>query len=61
MNILVFNQSFFPISETFVHRQVTGLSRNHEVTMLAYRFENEDKFAFDGKKVALAPCQVLPD
>lgn len=58
---MVFNQSFFPISETFVHRQVTGLSRNHEVTMLAYRFENEDKFPIDVKKVALAPYQGLPD
>jgi glycosyltransferase involved in cell wall biosynthesis len=61
MNILVFNQSFFPLSETFVHRQVVGLSRYHDVTMLAYRYENEDKFPTDARKVLLAPYQGLPD
>jgi colanic acid/amylovoran biosynthesis glycosyltransferase len=61
MNILVFNQSFFPLSETFVHRQVLGLSRYHDVTMLTYRYENEDKFPIDVKKVLLAPYQGLPD
>lgn len=55
MNILVFNQSFFPLSETFVHRQVVGLSRYHDLTMLTYRYENEDKFPIDVKKVLLAP------
>lgn len=61
MNILVFNQSFFPLSETFVHRQVVGLSRYHDVTMLTYRYENEDKFPIDVKKELLAPYQGLPD
>jgi colanic acid/amylovoran biosynthesis glycosyltransferase len=61
MNILVFNQSFFPLSETFVHRQVVGLSRYHHVTMLTYRYENEDKFPIDVKKELLAPYQGLPD
>ncbi len=61
MNILVFNQSFFPLSETFVHRQVVGLSRYHEVTMLTYRYENEDKFPIDVKKELLTPYRGLPD
>lgn len=61
MNILVFNQSFFPLSETFVHRQVVGLSAYHDVTMLTYRYENEDKFPIDVKKVLLAPYRGLPD
>ena len=55
MNILVFNESFFPLSETFVHRQVVGLARYHNVTMLAYRFEHEDKFPADVKKILLTP------
>lgn len=61
MNILVFNQSFFPLSETFVHRQVLGLSRSHQVTMLAYRYENEDKFPIDVRKELLAPYRGLSD
>jgi len=61
MNILVFNQSFFPLSETFVHRQVVGLSRYHAVTALTYRYENEDKFPIEVKKELLAPYQGLPD
>ncbi|PSL34022.1 glycosyltransferase [Dyadobacter jiangsuensis] len=61
MNILVFNQSFFPLSETFVHRQVVGLSRYHDVTMLTYRYENEDKFPVNAKKLTLAPYEGLPD
>lgn len=61
MNILVFNQSFFPLSETFVHRQVLGLSRYHDVTMLTFRYENEDKFPIDVKKELLAPYRGLSD
>lgn len=61
MNILVFNESFFPLSETFVHRQVVGLSRYHHVTMLAYRYEHEDKFPTDAQKVLLAPYRGLSD
>jgi colanic acid/amylovoran biosynthesis glycosyltransferase len=61
MNILVFNQSFFPLSETFVHRQVVGLSRYHDLTMLTYRYENEDKFPISVKKELLAPYAGLPD
>lgn len=57
MNILVFNESFFPLSETFVHRQVVGLSRYHHVTMLAYRYEREDKFPTDAEKLVLAQYQ----
>ncbi|SDE81250.1 Glycosyltransferase involved in cell wall bisynthesis [Dyadobacter soli] len=61
MNILVFNPSFFPLSETFVHRQVVGLSRYHEVTMLAYRYENADKFPIDVKKELITPYRGLAD
>lgn len=61
MNILVFNQSFFPLSETFVHRQVLGLSRYHDVTMLTFRYENEDKFPIDVKKELLTPYRGLSD
>jgi colanic acid/amylovoran biosynthesis glycosyltransferase len=61
MNILVFNQSFFPLSETFVHRQVLGLSRSHDVTMLTYRYENEDKFPIAVKKELLAHYRGFSD
>lgn len=61
MNILVFNQSFFPLSETFVHRQVLGLSRYHNLTMLAYRYENEDKFSIDVKKELLTRYKGVAD
>ncbi|MGG7664438.1 glycosyltransferase [Dyadobacter sp. BHUBP1] len=61
MNILVFNESFFPLSETFVHRQVVGLSRYHHVTLLAYRYEHEDKFPTDVEKNLLARYQGLFD
>jgi colanic acid/amylovoran biosynthesis glycosyltransferase len=61
MNVLIYNQSFFAISETFVHRQVLGLSRHHQVTMLAYRFENQDRFPVDVAKVPLRPYRNILD
>lgn len=37
------------------------MSRYHEVTMLTYRYENEDKFPIDVKKELLTPYRGLPD
>lgn len=61
MNVLIFNQSFFAISETFVHRQVLSLAAHHKVTMLAYRFENQDRFPIDVPKVPLSPYRNFAD
>lgn len=37
------------------------MSRYHDLTMLTYRYENEDKFPISVKKELLAPYRGLPD
>ncbi|WP_276373577.1 glycosyltransferase [Chryseolinea sp. H1M3-3] len=42
--ILIFNRSFFAVSETFIHRQVLSLSRHFDLVLMAFKFHNQDKF-----------------
>jgi colanic acid/amylovoran biosynthesis glycosyltransferase len=43
-NVMVFSRQFFAISETFIYRQVTGAKDQHNVSLVAFEFVNNDKF-----------------
>jgi len=43
-NILVYNDSFFEISQTFVYYQIEALSGSYDVDLLSYKFENPHGF-----------------
>lgn len=50
MKILVFNHSFFYLSETFIYRQVTGIPKEFDATLMSYVFANENYFPTSNKK-----------
>lgn len=43
-NVLVFNDSFFEISQTFVYHQIEALSDHFDVDLLSYNFKNPHNF-----------------
>ncbi len=50
MNILIYNTSFFELSETFIQNQVSALLDNgNNVTLAAHNFKNIDSFSFKNK------------
>lgn len=53
MKILIFNHSFFNISETFIYKQVTGLPATVELSLMGFVFMNEDIFPVDAQKFKL--------
>jgi len=48
--IVVYNRTFFLISETFVYEQVCGLSKMFDVHLLAKKFENPHGFKLENFK-----------
>jgi colanic acid/amylovoran biosynthesis glycosyltransferase len=50
MKILIFNHSFFNLSETFIYKQVTGLRSRADISLLGFHFNNEKTFPLDNKK-----------
>lgn len=46
--ILVYNESFFEISQTFVYHQILGLSKQFNVELLSYKFKNPHGFNVAG-------------
>ncbi|MEO8583317.1 MAG: glycosyltransferase family 4 protein [Flavitalea sp.] len=51
MKIIVFNDSFFPKSHTFIYHQILGLSKFHEVVLLASEYQNEELFPINLNKI----------
>lgn len=45
--ILVYNTSFFDVSQTFIYHQVKTLAQNYDVHLLASKFINPHNFAID--------------
>jgi len=43
--ILVYNTSFFDVSQTFIYHQVKALAENHDIHLLASKFINPHDFA----------------
>lgn len=50
MNVLMFNHTFFNISETFIYKQVTGVPGDINVDLLAFKIENEKLFPLRNRK-----------
>ena len=50
MKVLMFNHSFFKISETFIYKQVTGVPADIEVELLGFEIANERSFPLRNKK-----------
>lgn len=46
-NVLVYNDCFFEISQTFVYHQIEALTDHYKVDLLAYKFENPHDFEVD--------------
>lgn len=44
MKILVFNHSFFNISETFIYKQVTGMPQGIDLSLMGFSYLNEQAF-----------------
>lgn len=44
MKVLMFNHTFFNISETFIYKQVTGMPADVEVELLSFEIANENYF-----------------
>lgn len=53
MKVLIFNHSFFNISETFIYKQVTGLPEGVNISLLGFKFINEDIFPLQVEKFKL--------
>lgn len=53
MKLLIFNRSFFNLSETFVYKQVKHLPSDIDVTLLGFNIVNEKTFPVDAKKIKL--------
>jgi colanic acid/amylovoran biosynthesis glycosyltransferase len=53
MKIVVFNHSFFYLSETFIYRQVTGLPANIDATLLGFDFANDNLFPTTNRRIHL--------
>jgi colanic acid/amylovoran biosynthesis glycosyltransferase len=51
--ILAFNYSFFALSETFIHQQVTELAKKNSVELMAFKFLNDEFFPGDFKRFLL--------
>jgi colanic acid/amylovoran biosynthesis glycosyltransferase len=45
--ILIYNNSFFHVSETFIYHQVMSLSEKYDVHLVAKKFENPHGYSFD--------------
>jgi colanic acid/amylovoran biosynthesis glycosyltransferase len=59
---LVFNHSFFPISETFIYRQINGaVLKGNQVVYLGYDFLNEDIFPVNDQKIRIKEYVNLLD
>ena len=50
MKVLLFNHTFFNISETFIYKQVTAVPAGVEVELLAFDIVNENSFPLRNKK-----------
>src|ERR1044071_5166322 len=50
MRVLMFNHTFFNISETFIYKQVAGVPGDVEVELLAFEIANENAFPLTNKK-----------
>jgi colanic acid/amylovoran biosynthesis glycosyltransferase len=61
VKILIYNHSFFPISETFVYNQILGLSENNEVVLLSEKYENENIIHLENKKLKYRPYYGIVD
>ncbi|MBA4166692.1 MAG: glycosyltransferase [Chitinophagaceae bacterium] len=53
MRIVVFNHSFFYLSETFIYRQVAGLPKDVSATLLGFDFANEKLFPTTNSRLKL--------
>ncbi|SEM81111.1 Glycosyltransferase involved in cell wall bisynthesis [bacterium A37T11] len=47
--IVIFNESFLPMSQTFVYKQILGLSEKYEVLLIGSKQENTDFFKLKNK------------
>jgi len=61
MRIVIFNHSFFHLSETFIYRQITGLTKNIEAPLLSFSFANEEHFPTINKKIRLKKSVNIVD
>lgn len=61
MKILIYNHSFFYISETFIHRQITGLPSATDITLLSRIFVNDDIYPTRSKNVLIKSTINLSD
>jgi colanic acid/amylovoran biosynthesis glycosyltransferase len=46
--VLIFNSTCFPISETFIYRQIQAIVRKNQVVLCTLRFMHEERFPLDG-------------
>lgn len=44
-NVLVFNNTFFKVSQTFVYHQIEALAEYYDVDLLSYKFQNPHEFS----------------
>jgi colanic acid/amylovoran biosynthesis glycosyltransferase len=53
MKVLIFNHSFFNISETFIYKQVTGQPSDVVFSLMGFNIINEDIFPLKAEKIKL--------